>query len=511
MGKLANFLSHDMTVHTSSGKGYETVVFKEGLFEKRETGKAVEPRGTTVKWTASEEFFEHPEVDYERIKSLLKTLACLCPGLTFNVNYEGKEEVFQSKNGLHDLVDDAVKDTEIIKNRLSVSSAVGKNKLDLVMTYTGNYSSTFVTYVNTGLVEQSPILTQIKTAITREINKFFRDRGWLKEKEDNLSGDDIQEGMYMVFNATSPSVSYDSQVKTRVVAMGCKNQVAAFIEALQQWMELNEKEIKGIADKALIARKARDAARKAKEAARAIKPKEKGLKAKMALSNKFIDCTSKVASERNLLLVEGLSAGSAAVEARNEKTDCIYMLRGKVLSPLKSSIDKILSNQEYSDIIKVIGGGFGNDKFDVSKMNFDKIVITCDADSDGSSIELLLITFFFTYMRPLVMEGRLYRAVTPLYIVKSGGEELYFYTEAEMDNYRASSTGKYEILRCKGLGELNAQDLHDVCFKDQRFKRITVADVEEAERLLEVLEGQAVQPRKQFIYDNAERLGFNFD
>ena len=211
------------------------------------------------------------------------------------------------------------------------------------------------------------------------MNKFFRDKGWLKEKEDNLSGDDIQEGMYMVFNATSPSVSYDSQVKTRVVAMGCKNQVAAFIEALQQWMELNEKEIKGIADKALIARKARDAARKAKEAARAIKPKEKGLKAKMALSNKFIDCTSKVASERNLLLVEGLSAGSAAVEARNEKTDCIYMLRGKVLSPLKSSIDKILSNQEYSDIIKVIGGGFGNDKFDVSKMNFDKIVITCDA------------------------------------------------------------------------------------------------------------------------------------
>lgn len=305
MGKLANFLSHDMTVHTSSGKEYETVVFKEGLFEKRETGKAVEPRGTIVKWTASEEFFEHPEVDYKRIKSLLKTLACLCLGLTFNVNYEGKEEVFQSKNGLHDLVDEAVKDTEIIKNRLSVSSAVEKNKLDLVMTYTGNYSSTFVTYVNTGLVEQSPILTQIKTAITREMNKFFRDKGWLKEKEDNLSGDDIQEGMYMVFNATSPSVSYDSQVKTRVVAMGCKNQVAAFIEALQQWMELNEKEIKGIADKALIARKARDAARKAKEAARAIKPKEKGLKAKMALSNKFIDCTSKVASERNLLLVEG--------------------------------------------------------------------------------------------------------------------------------------------------------------------------------------------------------------
>ena len=187
------------------------------------------------------------------------------------------------------------------------------------------------------------------------------------------------------------------------------------------------------------------------------------------------------------------------------------MLRGKIISPLKTSVDKILANQEMSDIIRVIGAGFGND-FDVNKMNFDKIVMTTDADSDGADIELLLITFFFTYMRPLVESGKLYRAVTPLYIIRTGKEELYFYTEEEMENYRAShSSSSYEVLRAKGLGELNATDLHKVCFEKQRFKRITISDAEETKRLLDVLEGQAVMPRKQFIYENAKQLGFEFD
>ena len=284
---------------------------------------------------------------------------------------------------------------------------------------------------------------------------------------------------------------------------------SAIVENLQYWFNNNEKEIKIIFDKAANARKAREAAKKARETAR--KPKEKGLKAKMKLSNKFIDCANKNPSERNLLLVEGLSAGSAAVEARNAKTDCIYMLRGKIISPLKTSVDKILANQEMSDIIKVIGAGFGNENFDISKMNFDKIVMTTDADSDGADIELLLITFFFTYMRPLIEAGKLYRAVTPLYIVRTGKEELYFYSEEEMEQYKKIHKTGYDILRAKGLGELDAEDLHKVCFEKQRFKRITISDAEATKRLLEVLQGQAVTPRKQFIYDNAERLGFEFD
>ena len=510
--KITTFLSHWLNVSTYRDGQYETVSFIEGVFDgKRLTGPTTKQSGTDVEWQPSEEFFKNTEVEINKIKTLFKTISCLCPGLTINLDNNGEKITYLSTNGLNDLVDDAISDKEIIDNRLTINYQEDKYKLNLVMTYTSNYSSTIVPYVNTGLTDTGAHITQLKTALTREMNKFFREKKWLKDKDENLTGDDIQEGLYIVFNYTAPSVSYDAQVKSRITSIDTKPEIAAFVEALQSWLEVNEKEVKLIADKAISARKAREAAKKARDAARNIKPKEKGLKAKMALSNKFIDCANKNPKERNLLLVEGLSAGSSAVEARNEKTDCIYMLRGKIISPLKTALDKILANQEMSDIIKVIGGGFGNDNFDVSKMNFNKIVITTDADSDGADIELLLITFFFTYMRPLIEEGKLYRAVTPLYIIRHGKEELYFYTEEEMDNFKATHKSGYDILRAKGLGELNAEDLHKVCFKDQRFKRITISDAEKTKRLLDTLQGQAVAPRKQFIYDNAERLGFDFD
>lgn len=301
----------------------------------------------------------------------------MCPGLKIILN---NEEYF-SKNGLSDLVDEAVKDTEIIKNRLNINFENNKNKIDLVLTYTNSYSSSIVPYVNTGLTDSGPHITQIKTIITREMNKFFREKKWLKEKDENLTGDDCQEGMYLVFNITAPGVSYDAQTKSRIVKLDMTPFTETIAEELRNWMEQNEKAVKEIADKAINARKAREAAKKAREAIRD-KNAPKGLKAKMSISNKFIDCVNKNPKERNLLLVEGLSAGSSAVEARNVKTDCIYMLRGKIISPLKTAIDKILSNQEMSDIIRVIGGGFGKD-FDVSKCQFNKIVITSDADSDG--------------------------------------------------------------------------------------------------------------------------------
>ena len=247
------------------------------------------------------------------------------------------------------------------------------------------------------------------------MNKFFREKKWLKEKEENLTGEDCQEGLYLVFNITAPGVSYDAQTKSRIVKLDMTPFTNIIATGIRNWLIQNEKSIKVIADKALNARKAREAARKAREAVR--QPKEKGLKAKLALSNKFTDCISKNPKDRNLLLVEGQSAAASAVEARNVKTDCIYQLRGKIISPLKTEISKILQNQEMSDIIKVIGAGFGKD-FDINKMNFNKIVITSDQDSDGMDIELLLITFFYTYMRPLVEAGKLYRAVTPLYIIR---------------------------------------------------------------------------------------------
>ncbi len=513
--KLTTYLSHWLEVITHRNGRYEHIWFKEGVFDKRDVGawdNKKNPSGTLVQWQPNEEFFTHPEVDIPVIINLFKVIACLCPGLTIELNREGQPQVvFASKNGLMDLVDEAVKGKEILKNRLNFNFSDGKNKLDLVLTYTNAYSATIVPYVNTGLTDSGPHITQIKTILTREMNKFFREKGWLKDKDENLTGEDCQEGMCIAFNVTAPGVAYDAQTKSRVVKLDMKPFTAAIAEELQYWLAANEKDIKGIADKALNARKAREAARKARDAARGVKAKkETGLKAKMQISNKFIDCTNKNPKNRNLLLVEGLSAGASAVEARNPKTDCIYMLRGKIVSPLKTAVDKILANQEMSDIVRVIGAGFDS-SFDVNKMNFDKIVITSDADSDGADIELLLITFFYTYMRPLVEAGKLYRAVTPLYIIRQKGKEYYCYSEDELTEWKNSHSGSYDLLRAKGLGELNPEDLQKVCFMNERYKRISISDAEKTTELLNILMGSAVEPRKQYIYDNANELGFNFE
>lgn len=513
--KLTTYLSHLLEVITHRDGKYEHIWFKEGVFDKRDIGtwdNKNSPSGTLVQWQPNEEFFTHPEVDMPVIINLFKVIACLCPGLTIELNREGQPQIiFTSKNGLMDLVDEAVKGKEILKNRLNFNFSDGKNKLDLVLTYTNAYSATIVPYVNTGLTDSGPHITQIKTILTREMNKFFREKGWLKDKDENLTGEDCQEGMYIAFNVTAPGVAYDAQTKSRVVKLDMKPFTATIAEELQYWFAANEKDIKGIADKALNARKAREAARKARDAARGVKAKkETGLKAKMQISNKFIDCTNKNPKNRNLLLVEGLSAGASAVEARNPKTDCIYMLRGKIVSPLKTAVDKILANQEMSDIVRVIGAGFDS-SFDVNKMNFDKIVITSDADSDGADIELLLITFFYTYMRPLVEAGKLYRAVTPLYIIRQKGKEYYCYSEDELTEWKNSHSGSYDLLRAKGLGELNPEDLQKVCFMNERYKRISISDAEKTTELLNILMGSAVEPRKQYIYDNANELGFNFE
>lgn len=505
--KLCVYLSHWAEVKSWRDGKYEHIWFTEGEFAKRDVGTWEDknkPSGTIVKWQPSEEFFTHAQVDINTIKKLFKVIVCLCPGLHIILN----DEDYYSAQGLTDLVNEAVKGSEILKNRLNIHMSENKNKLDLVLTYTDSYSSSIIPYVNTGLTDSGPHITQIKAILTREMNKFFREKKWLKEKEENLSGEDCQEGLYLVFNLTAPGVSYDAQTKSRIVKLDMTPFTGTIIKELRVWMEQNEKAIKGIADKALNARKAREAARKAREAVR--QPKEKGLKAKLALSKKFTDCISKNPSERNLLLVEGQSAASSAIEARNTKTDCIYQLRGKIISPLKTEISKILQNQEMSDIIKVIGAGFGKD-FDISKMNFNKIVITSDADSDGADIELLLITFFYTYMRPLVEAGKLYRAVTPLYIIRQKGKEYYCYSDAELEEWKKTHKGSFDLVRAKGLGELNAEDLQKVCFLNERYKRITISDIEETTKLLNILQGPNVEPRKKYIYENATDLGFEFD
>ena len=504
--KLPIFLSTRSRVETYRDGEYEKIFFNEGIFEKRQSGKITDntPTGTLVQWKPSDEFFTHTEVDIKKVKDLIKTTTCLCEGLKVNLTVNGKKEVFFSKNGLNDLIDEAVKGKEIINNRFEFKNAENKFKINFLMTYTTNNSSTIVPYVNTGLTESGPHITQIKTLLTKEFNKYFRDKGWLKEKDSNLSGDEVQDGMYLVFNITSTGVAYDAQVKSRVTKIDMKPFTSIISQNFADWLEINENSAKKIFDKAILMRKAKEAAKKARNTI--LKPKDnkkKTLKEKLAISEKFIDCQNKDPKNRELLLVEGLSAGSACVEARDPKSMAIMMLRGKVINALKSSKERVLANQEYHDIIESIGAGF-DETFDVSKCKFNRILIATDADPDGSGIAQLLLTFFWTYMRPLILEGKVYRVLTPLYTATYKGKRYFLYNEAELEEFRkGKNVNDIELSHAKGLGENDASELKAFCFDIHNYEQIVVKDEEEADKLFNVLMGKDVEPRKEFLYENA--------
>lgn len=327
--KITTYLSNWLHVATMRDGQAEEVWFNEGVFEKRKIHSITEGlSGTSVKWKPSTEFFTNTEVDINVIKKLFETIVCLCPGLKIVLKHNGVETLYHSENGLNDYITKNIKDNEILNNRLNIDYSKGKNKMTVGMTYTTAYSSTIVPYVNTGLTESGPHITKFKTAITREFNKFFRDKKWLKEKDENLSGDDIQEGMFLVFNLTTSGVTYDAQVKSRVVNIDTQDFIQEFSTQLQEWLEKNEKDIKKLADKALNARKAREAAKKAREAVRTTGEKKNKL---LNLPTKLVDSWSKDRSACELFIAEGDSAASSLIAARNGEFQAVFPIRGKIL------------------------------------------------------------------------------------------------------------------------------------------------------------------------------------
>ena len=370
--KLVCYLSEYSSVESTDGSGkFEKLIYEDGLFKNRKIGQCEKGvRGTKITYRPDPQFFQHPEANIDELRSLFNEISALCPKLTIVLNIDGKEETFHKENGIQDLVDAKVKDKEIIPNRFYTRNERGNDLIDICLTYTSNYSEDITSYVNYGLTESGVHLTALRTSLTRAINKYANENGLLKKNDDNLTGQELSEGLVIIFNLKAKKVAYDSQSKVRVVDIDKTLINETINNNFVNWMNTNPKCVKIIVAKALEARKARAAAKKAREAVRGKKEKG-GLKAKMAVSKKFIDCASKNPTERNLLLVEGNSAASSAIEARNAKTDCIYMLRGKTISPLKTSVDKILANQEMSDIISILGAGFGNNSFDISKVPFD--------------------------------------------------------------------------------------------------------------------------------------------
>ena len=390
--KICTYLSHYLVVETSDGSGkIERVFFEEGVFQKREVLEdpvLAENTGTCVTFQPSEEFFTNPEPDLKVLRKLFDDTCGLCPKLQVRLYVDGeKTEVFRHPEGITSLVDNLVgKDIPIVASTLSFKEAEGSYSLDCGLSYTSRSHSDIVAYVNYGLTDQGPHITSLKSAITRVMNKWAREQGLLKEKDSNIDGSSLQEGLILVFNLVAPNISYDAQTKSRIVSndfVPFLNEV--FSTQLELWLDTNPQSAQNIIEKALIARKAAEAAKRAREA---VKQKANTKQDKVfKLPTKLTDCWTKNRSKAELLVAEGLSASSGLVAARNSEFQAVYGVRGKMLSVLKTTPDKVMKNQEINNIVVALGLDYnpatGKMKYDKSKLRYDKIIACADADFDG--------------------------------------------------------------------------------------------------------------------------------
>ena len=515
--KLTNFLSKWLTVTTFRDGKKERIYFEDGIFVKREIGEQGknDHTGTIVEWLPDPQFFTRPQIDVERIHKLFHVLVCLCKGLTINLTHNSKDLIiYKSEKGLDDLVDDIVKDNEIIDNRLNIGFEEGKNKLDFILTYTTNYSLSMTSYVNTGETDNGPHITQIKTVITKEFNKFFKEKGWLKEKDTNLSGDDIQEGMVVAFNITAPNISYDAQTKSRIVKIDMTPFTSVIAENIQNWLNYNEKDIKILFDKAVNARKAREAAKKAREAIREgeKKKKEKVIK----FDTKLADCFSKDRSKCEIYIVEGDSASGNLKTARNKEFQAVLPVRGKILNCQKATIAQIQKNAEIMTMIDAFGLKIDPKTMKVTynknELRYGKIIIESDADVDGAHIKNLFYTFLWNFCPRLIIDGYVYAGVPPLYKITIGKEYKYLKNDEALEEFKKANAGKkFVVGRMKGLGEMDVDETEETLVDpDNRIlKQISVDDAKKADILFEELMGTGITARKMFIKEHSKEATYN--
>ena len=513
--KLTNFLSHWLIVRTCRDGKFEEIKFVEGVFESRKTGKmeANDTVGTYVEWLPSEEFFTSNEVEMSKIKELFKVLVCLCPGLTINLQTDEDTFSFYSEHGLNDLVDEKVSDTELINNRMDMHFEEGKNKMDMVITYTSKYSLNMVSYVNTGETDAGPHITQIKTILTREFNKYFKEKKWLKTGDTNFSGDDLQEGLFVAFNITAPNVSYDAQTKSRIVKIDMTPFTQSIVENLQYWFNNNEKDIKLIFDKAADARKAREAAKKARERVReGNKKKEKALK----FDTKLADCNSKDRLACEIYITEGDSASGNLKTARSNEFQAVMPVRGKVLNCQKSTYDKISKNAEIMTMIDAFGITLDpktlKATYEEKDLRYGKIIIASDADVDGAHIKNLFYTFIWNICPQLIIDGHVYALIAPLYRITEGKDKyIYIKNDAALEEWKAQNVGKkYVVNRMKGLGEMDVEQTEECLTGPGRvLQQITVDDVNAANALFDQLMGTAAAPRKEYIKIHSKEATYN--
>lgn len=478
-------------------------------------GKAVEPlkmigkstsTGAKVTFKPDSLIFEDLEFSFETLSQRIRELAFLNKGLSINLidNRTGQKVLFQYEGGIKDFV------TYINKNKGSLHSKpiffIGQRDLvqvEVAIQYTDGYVENLFSYVNNiNTVDGGTHEVGFKTALTRIINDYGRKYNVLKNGTDNLSGEDIREGITVVMSLKVPEPQFEGQTKTKLGNSEVRGIVDSVImEGMGTFLEENPAVGKKIIEKCLNASRARDAARKARELTR-----RKTALESSTLPGKLADCSEKDPSVSELYLVEGDSAGGSAKQGRDRKFQAILPLRGKILNVEKSRLDKILANEEIRSLITALGTGIG-EEFDISKARYHKLMIMTDADVDGSHIRTLLLTFFYRYMKPLIEAGFIFIAQPPLYKIKKGKSENYVYTENELEKYLQKIGGREGVglQRYKGLGEMNPEQLWSTTMDpDARtILQVTLEDAIGADAIFSMLMGDRVEPRREFIQDNA--------
>lgn len=504
-GKVSNFLSTYFSVCSHRDGKYETLLFKDGLLESREVGKWEDlTSGTDIEYLPDPKYFQSNITDAKYFEKFFEDICCMCPGLTVRLTTDNSDKIIK-KNGINDLVTNRVgSNVEIINNRFILEN----KDISLGMTFTSSNNSTILSYVNLGETDSGPHITSLKSSITRILNSWAKENGLLKEKEKNLDGSSIQEGMLLVCNISSTGVTYDSQTKSRVVSLD-SNFIDEFNKQFEVWLDNNPEDSKIIIEKALLARKASEAAKKAREA---VKNKADKKDKVFKLPTTLADCWSKDRSECELFLTEGKSAMSGLVAGRDSKFQAVYGVRGKMLSVLKTKQENIMKNQEINNIIQALGLDYdiktGKCKYDKKKLRYDKIIAAADADFDGFAIENLMFNIFWYICPDLIIEGHVYSSVPPLYrVTTKKNEYIYLRDDNALNEYKKKNPNSIQFIgRMKGLGEQDSDELAYCLLEPEtrNLYQLTVSDIGKTNKMFQDLYGKNVEPRVKFLEKHLE-------
>ena len=511
---VVNALSEWTRVEVKRDGYFYTISFKRGVTDqplmKVRPLRPDEETGTHVTFKPDKEIFPDTVYDFDPLKTRLRELAFLNKGLHITLTDkrgEGKQEVYCYEGGLVSFVE------FLNENRTAVNPTVvqidgEKNKVivDVAMQYNDGYSENILSFVNDIFTEEGGThLSGFRSGLTRTINDYGRQAGLIKDNEDNLSGDDVREGLTAVISVKVREPQFEGQTKTKLGNSEVKGIVDNIVsDGLREYLEEHPAEAKNIINKTISASRARQAARRARELTR-----RKNALEISSLPGKLADCSEKNPDQTEIYLVEGDSAGGSAKQGRDRRFQAILPLRGKIINVEKARLDKILANDEIRSMITAFGTGIG-EEFDITKRRYDKIIIMTDADVDGAHIRTLLLTFFYRFMKPLIEQGHVYIAQPPLYQVRKGKQVWYLYTDEAM-NAKLEELGKDSsvvVQRYKGLGEMNPEQLWETTMDpaNRTMLKVHLEDAVEADKIFSVLMGDKVEPRRKFIEENAKKV-----